>query len=460
LAALCLAAPADVIRLKNGKTIVADSTSENNGRIEYIIGDNTFSIPKTLVEGIDTGRGSTVPAAPPAIASVELAPPQPSVSGGTELISKVVHNGQVDVAAIKAIENEGVPERSAEANFWAAVFEARLNNLPAAERYLQASLHYRPDHPVALETYAAVLLKLERYSEALPYAERAMRASPRSAEALSVLGYAYYRNNRNRDAITAWKKSLSLRPDPRVQELAAQAERESSTEADFSEQESHHFVLHYEGAQAPDGLRRSLFNVLEAQYNKLEGDLGASPRATISVSLYTDQEFFDVTHAPAWTAALNDGKIRIPIAGLTSMTPGLSRSLRHELTHSFISQITHGHVPQWLDEGLAQLEEPLSIAYAGKTLAAVYASGNQVPLNQLEMSFLGYNTQEAAVAYAESLAAVECIRANYGMSDLARILQRLGEGASIESALRSTIHEGYAQLETEIGDYLLKKYGQ
>jgi len=142
------------------------------------------------------------------------------------------------------------------------------------------------------------------------------------------------------------------------------------------------------------------------------------------------------------------------------MTPGLSRSLRHELTHSFISQITHGHVPQWLDEGLAQLEEPLSTSYAGKALAAVYVSGNQVPLNQLERSFLGYNAQEAAVAYAESLAAVECIRANYGMSDLARILQRLGEGASIESALRSTIHEGYAQLETEIGDYLVKKYGQ
>jgi hypothetical protein len=63
------------------------------------------------------------------------------------------------------------------------------------------------------------------------------------------------------------------------------------------------------------------------------------------------------------------------------------------------------------------------------------------------------------VAYAESLAAVEYIRSTYGMSDLARLLQRLGEGQSVESALRSTIHGGYAELEVEITNYLKKNYG-
>jgi hypothetical protein len=45
------------------------------------------------------------------------------------------------------------------------------------------------------------------------------------------------------------------------------------------------------------------------------------------------------------------------------------------------------------------------------------------------------------------------------MSDLARLLQRLGEGQSVESALRSTVHAGYAELETEITSYLKKNYG-
>jgi hypothetical protein len=63
------------------------------------------------------------------------------------------------------------------------------------------------------------------------------------------------------------------------------------------------------------------------------------------------------------------------------------------------------------------------------------------------------------VAYAEGLAAVEYIRNTYGMGDLARILQRLGEGQSIEAALRSTIHAGYAELESEVTTYLKKNYG-
>jgi hypothetical protein len=54
---------------------------------------------------------------------------------------------------------------------------------------------------------------------------------------------------------------------------------------------------------------------------------------------------------------------------------------------------------------------------------------------------------------------VEYIRATYGLSDLARLLQRLGEGQSVESALRSTVHGGYAELETEITNYLRKNYG-
>jgi hypothetical protein len=55
---------------------------------------------------------------------------------------------------------------------------------------------------------------------------------------------------------------------------------------------------------------------------------------------------------------------------------------------------------------------------------------------------------------------VELIKTRYGMSDLARILQRLGDGESVETALRNTIHGGYASLEAELADYLKKSYGQ
>jgi hypothetical protein len=89
----------------------------------------------------------------------------------------------------------------------------------------------------------------------------------------------------------------------------------------------------------------------------------------------------------------------------------------------------------------------------------LYSTGHQIPLSQLEGNFEDYSSGEASVAYAEGLAAVEYIRQTYGMGDLARILERLGNGQPIESALRSTIHAGYAELENEITTYLKSSYG-
>ena len=87
-----------------------------------------------------------------------------------------------------------------------------------------------------------------------------------------------------------------------------------------------------------------------------------------------------MTHAAAWTAALNDGKIRIPTSGIKAVTPEMASVLRHELTHSFVPQITHDRAPTWLNEGIAQLEEGRTTADIGPRLASLYASGGRFHL--------------------------------------------------------------------------------
>jgi tetratricopeptide (TPR) repeat protein len=452
----CAAAGADTIVLKNGDRIRADSAQERNGRVEYSIGDNTLSIPRSIVARIE--KGPAEPVSPAPASGTEAPPPHPEMAGSGDLVARVIRNGAVDPAGLKAIESESDPLQSAAANSIAANFEEKRKNYAAAAHYLQAALVFLPDHGVLLENYSAVLLHLGRADEALLRAQQAVRVSPQSADAFLLLGYAYYKSDHNREAIAALKKSLQLRPDDRARDLLGRVERESKTEADFRQQESSHFTLRYEGSQAADALRTQVLDALEGGYRDLANDLGVTPR-NIFVSLYADEEFFDVTHAAAWTAALNDGKIRIPISGVKAVTPEMAQVLRHELTHSFVAQITHGRAPGWLNEGIAELEQGMTTGAIGPRLAALYASGRQVPLNQLEGEFQGYSSAEASVAYAESLAAAEYIRTTYGMSDLARILQRLGEGQSVESALRSTIHGGYAELEAEITSYLKKNYG-
>jgi hypothetical protein len=124
-----------------------------------------------------------------------------------------------------------------------------------------------------------------------------------------------------------------------------------------------------------------------------------------------------------------------------------------------VNQATQGRCPTWLNEGIAQMLEPKSLGPLGAPLARLFKNDQAVPLNMLEGGFMGLSTGQAELAYAESLATTEYIRDRYGMSDIMRILQRLGQGDSTESALRSTIHCDYRELQEETGEALVKQFG-
>jgi hypothetical protein len=292
------------------------------------------------------------------------------------------------------------------------------------------------------------------------YAQRAVRSAPESPDAHTMLGYAQFASDHTKEAIVSWKRSLELRPDSAVQRFLSKAEREQNAESEFAQGESVHFTLHYEGHQTSEMLRAQILQALESDYDDLVRDLGNPPRDNILVTLYTEQAFFDVTHAPTWSGAMNDGKLRIPISGLSSLTPELAHVLKHELAHSFITQLSAGRCPPWLHEGIAQYVEPRSLSSEGHQLGRLFKAQHNIPLNVLEGSFLQFSGAQAYVAYAESLAAVSYINDSYGMSDIQRILQRISQGSSTEAALRATIHSDYGQLESDLTKYLTDKYGE
>lgn len=129
---------------------------------------------------------------------------------------------------------------------------------------------------------------------------------------------------------------MELEPNPETQRLLERTQRELDVEERSNQQESSHFSLRYEGGETSVALQRDLLGTLEDQYRQLARDLDYSPKENIVVTLYTQKQFFNVTEAPSWSTGLNDGKLRIPIQGVTSMTPELQRVLKHELTHSFV----------------------------------------------------------------------------------------------------------------------------
>jgi tetratricopeptide (TPR) repeat protein len=453
---------ADTIYLKNGRTIFADKVTENGPRVHYEVGDDAYAIPKTLVDHIEKGG-----APPPRSASPS--PPKPadvpnvsgSIVGSDAVALKIIKDGRVDTEALAALERAGSGEQAAAGFFLAGRHEFERGDRERARFYLDRALSFAPQNDVILVSYASVLIQLGRPADAIPLAERATRTAPNSADAWMILGFADYSADRLPQAVIAWKRSLALRPDDNVQKYLDRAQRELTTESEFLQADSGHFSFHYEGATTSADLRQQVQASLENSYTDLVRDLGISPRQNISVSLYTNQAFFDVTQAPSWIGALNDGKLRIPIQGLSAVTPELARVLKHELAHSFINQVSRGRCPQWLNEGIAQLVEPKQLGPTrGRRLADLYRGGHQIPLATLERSFLSFSPFEALLAYDESLAAAEYIRDTYGIGELRSILERLGDGSSTETSLRVTIHSGYSDLEDQIARHLYLKYGK
>lgn len=460
-ACLGVCASAEVIHLKNGRTIWADHVRDNGNHVEYDLGDDSYAIPKDVVDHIEAGG------VPPQLSSsggdsgkshdVPDFAPADSMKTEPGLIDRVVHDDQVDIDALQAIEHTS-PATAATGYFIAGKFEFDRGNFPKARGYFETALRFDSENPTILNYLASLLVRIGNPREALSYAEHAVRIVPDSPDALDVLGYAQSAADRTGDAIHTWKRSLQLRPDATVQQLLAKAQRDATSEADYSERESSHFTLHYEGQQSSEALRRELIASLESSYDDLVRELGAAPRGSIAVILYTGQAFFDVTQAPSWSGAINDGKLRIPIEGVSSVTPELARVLKHELAHSFINQIANGRCPQWLHEGIAQAMEPKPLL-SGRRLAELFHAEREIPFNALEGSFMRFSPMEATLAYDESLAAIQFIDDTYGTSELQRILQRLAEGSSTEAALRTTIHSDYGQLQTEVARYLADKYG-
>jgi hypothetical protein len=455
-------ASAETIHLKNGRTILADHVREIGNRCEYDIGEDTYAIPKSSVDRIEAGGMPVIAPSPAGKSSGELPVfvPADSLENEGDLPKLIVKDGKVDPDALSRLEGKGSAELSAAADFVAGKFELAHGSVDQARRYFDSALRFQPENATVLTYYAALLVRTGNASQALSYAQRAARAAPDSADAFAVLGYAQQASDRTSDAVVSFKRSIELRPDPAVQKFLAKAEREQNVETDFSQRESGHFVLHYEGKQSSEAFRGQVLATLEADYEDLSRTLGEPPRDSILVTLYTEQDFFDVTRAPSWTGALNDGKLRIPVNGLSSVTSALARVLKHELAHSFINHLSSNRCPPWLNEGIAQLAEPRSLGGDGRQLSLLFNAQQEIPLNMLEGSFLRFSGIKASVAYAESLAAVSYINDTYGMGDLQRILQRLAEGSSTEAALRATIHSDYGQLESEVGKYLADKYGK
>ena len=464
MAALWFALPAlaDTIVLKNGRRIVAASVVEEKDHVSYETPAGRLRLPRSIVARIE--RGGPAPFATDRAAALEISPPLLATNlTNSDVAALAVRGGSVDREYISRLEaaaqggSAAAVNRVAVAHHAAAQFEVNNGNTDQAIDHYRRALSFTPGQTGLLLQIAYLHLRRSEYTPALDYLERARRVSPDSPEAAKLAGWAYYGQNRTEQAVEEWQRALRLRPDAQVEQALEKARQELTVEARYREGESRHFVLRYHGGAAPE-LAKDVLRTLEEHFRAMESELNFAPAEPIGVILYTNQAFADITRAPAWAGAVNDGRIRVPVQGLSSVTADLSRVLKHELAHSFIQMKTGGKCPVWLHEGIAQwLEGQRSSEYAA-LLVTAYERKASVPLKVLEGSWMNLPDQMAGYSYAWSLGVVEYIIATSGMRDVERVLDQLAAGSSSEAACVSVLRMDYGELEQETVKYLRRTY--
>lgn len=462
---------ADTIYLKNGRKIVAEVARQDAQRIFLVNGDGEFAIPRALVDYIEKS-----PLSPPGAAASEdpleaspvadlPLPLPPAAEPTSPSTGSIVKENTIDAAALLRLDNEALRNPSAENRHRlaqgyqeAAIFLTRKGDAEAAIEKYRHALKFAPDDLALALALGYLLVKQHHHNEAIELLLPAAARHPQSPDIPMLLGSAYYAAENLDRAIAQWHKALAIHDNPRLREALARAEQERRVAGSYREQRSEHFLLRYEGHEV-GALGEEVLKTLEGAFRDLQHDLDFSPRETIVVLLYPDQAFRDIARSPSWVGAVNDGKIRVPVSGLSSMTADLARVLKHELTHSFVRQITLGRCPTWFNEGLAQLEEGATTAGLGTQLARTLAEGRLPPFSELEVSFMVLTGDQVGLAYAKSLAGLEYLRETFGPGEIQRLLKLIPANPDFNSLLQDELRLSYPAFEREVGTYIDKRYG-
>jgi tetratricopeptide (TPR) repeat protein len=322
---------------------------------------------------------------------------------------------------------------------WTAIEERRFSD--ALEAFTAAAGPGRNDPALCTGAgFAAFMLGQD--VEAQGWLERALKLVPQNTDASLLLGELHHRAGRVGEAVATYEAAIKYAPDePVLSEKLGLWRKDVTFRAGSYESRGAHFSVLFQGP-ADEMLARRAVDMLEEAYWRVGTALTTYPTRTITVVLYTEEQFQDITLSPTWAAGSYDGTIRIPTRGALDQPEELERILAHEFVHAVVASIGGRNVPAWLNEGLASMLE--SDAGADE---ATLAGADRVPLSQLERSFSRLTAEQARRAYAQSALAVQKAVQLRGTSAIVTLLEDLRRGVPLASAFYQRLSMRYEDFQ-------------
>ena len=311
---------------------------------------------------------------------------------------------------------------------WAALEKGDASKASAIFR---DALDRSPDNALLHYGIANASLGLGRTDAAISSLKKAIERNPRFVEAMVLLARVAYGTADLDLAVRSLEKAVAILP--RDRQLAGQLatwKKESELHQSFQTRPGARFNVLFEGP-AQRAISDRVSAVLETAYGTVGRELDTYPGLALEVILYSNQQFQDITRAPAWAGGGFDGRIRLPVGNALRSPHTLDRVVIHEYVHSVVRTAAPTGVPAWINEGLASYLEPGDKTW---TTRALRASSDRIPLEAMVDGFGEMDGRMALIAYAESEIAagllMERLRPQVGP-----FLQLLGNGYTVDQAL-------------------------
>lgn len=277
--------------------------------------------------------------------------------------------------------------------------------------------------------YAAYLQG--RLDAAISSLRKSLEYDPRFVQAAALLGQVAYERGDLTLAIRSMEKAVSLAPHDRMRaEQLTRWRDEAAVHAALDERVDAKFRILFEG-RAQRAVADRVARVLDAAYWRIGAALNSYPTETLTVVLYTERQFQDITRSPSWAAGEFDGRIRVAVGGALRTPDALDRVMVHEFAHAAIASIAPRGVPAWVHEGLATTLEGSDDTWIAQTFAAARW---RLTLEQMSAGFDRLDAPKAAMAYAQSAVAGRLLIERLG-PNLGIFLQMLGNGHTVAQAL-------------------------
>jgi len=305
--------------------------------------------------------------------------------------------------------------------------------LEHAAHHAEEALALAPADPIVVLNLAACRDEQGYPAKAAELVRAARKIGADVAHVRARMGAVLYREGDLPGAIEEWRAAVKLAPDDAaLVARLARAEKAAEVEAQLTPRPSTHFIVLHDAQSAV--LASHVLRELEDAHRVVGADIQSLPDRPVRVVLLSSEQFRATTGTNTWVAGLYDGRIRLPVKGVSDHTALLARA-RHEYVHAALSPLGK-RAPSWLHEGIAQVHEGRPATDAATRVRRSAA----IPFEDLTRSFAATRAESwARLQYDTALAFVAWLRAGERGSQFRLAMRRLFE----EWTLPKSFMDGY-----------------